>query len=333
MQFDEALAANEKALALVPAIPTRHNQARVYLSRGDLDLARERAESIIRDAPGSINVLRLIGRVYELRGETTEAARLFTEMITAGGAGLVTGRVALADLYQATGRFKETIPLLEAQVSAAEARGDVFAVARANLLLAEQLAAAGRIDQAARRLAVIPANSAEPSLIMRVGRAYARMGRVPEAKAILAAMQRVTAAKPNPHLQALEAILAASLATAEGRKPDAVTLAESAVALERTALAVDELAQAYDSAGNTANAIVNYEEVLRRASERADLDDDPAFRRVVEIHYRLAELLPASRRPDARAHLETFLKYWSNADAGLAMKTAAERRLASLVDS
>ena len=327
MQFDEAVAANEKALALLPAIPTRHNQARVYLSRGDLDQARERAESILRDAPGSINVLRLIGRVYELRGETTEAARLFTEMITTGGAGLVTGRVALADLYQATGRFKEAIPLLEAQVSAAEARGDVFAVARAKLLLAEQTAAGGRTDQAARVLATIPGHGAEPSLIMRVGRAYARMGRAQEAKAILTVMQRVTAAKPNPHLRALEAILAASLATAEGRKPDAVALAESAVALERTALAVDELAQALDHAGRTDEAIAHYEEVLRRASERADLDDDPAFRRVVDIHYRLGELM---RPAQARPHLETFLKYWSNADAGLAMKAAAQRRLAGL---
>jgi serine/threonine protein kinase/tetratricopeptide (TPR) repeat protein len=333
MQWDDALAANEKALALVPAIPTRHNQARAYLQRGDLDLARERAESIIRDAPGSLNVMRLIGRVYELRGETNEAGRVFTEMITAGGAGLVTGRIALADLYQATGRFKETVPLLKAQVSAAEARGDVFAVARANLLLAEQLAARGRTEEAARTLAMIPGANAEPALIMRVGRAYARMRKTSEAKAILVSLQRVTAAKSNPHLRALEAILAASLAAADGRKPDAVALAESAVALERTALAVDELAQAYDGAGRTAEAIVHYEEVLKRASERADLDDDPAFRRVVEIHYRLGELLPASRRADARAHLETFLKYWSNADDGLSMKAAAEHRLATLTAS
>ncbi len=330
MQFDEALAANEKALALLPAIPTRHNVARIYLNKGDLDRARERAESVLRDAPGSINVLRIIGRVYQLRGETTEAARLFGEMVAAGGPGLVSGRVVLADLYQATGRFNETVPLLAAQASAAEARGDLGAATRARIQTAEHLVLRGQAGEAARVLDTIREQATDPAQIMRIGRAYARAGRHDEARQLLTVMQRVTAAKPNPHLRSLEAMVTAALASAEGRHAEAVAAAASGAALERTALAVDELALAHDAAGQSDEAVKHYQEVVQRAHERADIDDDPAFHRVVEIHYRLGVLLATSDPDDARRHLETFLKYWSGADAGLAMKSDAQARLRKL---
>jgi serine/threonine protein kinase/Tfp pilus assembly protein PilF len=332
MQYDEALAANEKALALLAAIPTRHNSARTYLVKGDLDRARERAESVLRDSPANINARRIVGRVYQLRGETSEAARVFEEMIAAGGVGLVSGRVALADLYLATGRFRAARPILDAQVAAAEARGDAVAAARARIMIAEWLAESGQREQAAQLLSKIDQSPRDPALIMRLGRAYARVGRPAEAQKILIVMQAVTTAKPNPHLRSLQGIMAAALATASGRKSDAVQHAEAARALEPSVLAVDELARAYDDAGKVTEAVKSYEEVLARAAERADLDDDPSFRRVVDIHYRLGVLLQDASRPaDARSHLETFLKFWSNADATLAIKrdaTARVRRLA-----
>lgn len=330
MQWDEALAANEKAIALLPAVPTRHNSARAYLARGDLDRARERAESVIRDAPGYINAKRIIGRVYELRGEVAEAARLFEEMIAAGGAGLVSGRVALADLYQAGGRFKDAMTVLEAQAAAAEARGDTNGASRARIGMAEQLASERKVAQAARLLAAVPQRDSEPALMMRLGRAYARMSMVDEARQVLAAVGKITAAKPNPHLRSLEAILSAAIARAEGRHPDAIADAEAAVGFERSALAVDELAQARDQAGRTAEAIESYTEVIRRASERADLDDDPSFRRVVEIHYRLGVLLASSKPDEARSHLETFLKHWRDADPNQESKADALKRLRAM---
>lgn len=329
-QWAEALAANERALALLAATPTRHNVARTNLATGQLDRARELAEAIIRDAPGYINAKRIIGRVYELRGETAEAARLFNEMIAAGGGGLVSGRLALADLHQATGRFREALPLFEGLVSAAEARGDAVAAARARIMMAEQLAENGARDDAARVIAALGTPPSDPALIMRMGRSYARMGRLAEARRMLGTMRQIATAKPNPHVRSFEEIIAAALAAAEGHAARAVDHASAAATLEASVLAVDELARANDAAGRAAEAIRGYEAVLQRAAERADLDDDPSFRRVVEIHYRLGVMLPPSRRADARRHLETFLGFWKDADAGLAMKADAQQRLRAL---
>jgi tetratricopeptide (TPR) repeat protein len=106
------------------------------------------------------------------------------------------------------------------------------------------------------------------------------------------------------------------------------------VTYESSVLAVDELAQAYDAARRIDDAIDKYGEVLKRAPERADGDDDPSFCRIVEIHYRLGVLLQErARAGEAAKHLSAFLSYWSAADENLPLKKDAAARLRRLTQS
>jgi tetratricopeptide (TPR) repeat protein len=335
MAFDVAIAESEKALAMVPSIPTRYNIARMNLHRGDLARGRSGAEAILQESPNHAGAHRLLARVFELGGQVPEAKAHFRSMIDAGAGGEVNGRVGLADLLRATGHPRDARVSFEAAVIAADKRDDAVATARARVALAELL-----LDDAASRaeglqlLARVPAAATDPELIVRIGRAYARGARLADAQRVLSIMKQVADAKPYPHLKSLHEQLVTDIAIADGRAAVAVESAARAVQLEPSVVAVDALARAFDAAGRTADAVRAYNEVLVRAASRADGDDDPSFRRVVDIHYRLGVLLQDSgQTADARTHLETFLKYWSDADPNLEMKKDATNRVRRLAQT
>jgi len=180
----------------------------------------------------------------------------------------------------------------------------------------------------------LPPNA--PTLYVLLGRAYAWSGKIDSAAKNARAIDLLIQQHDVPALQALRYLMSAEIALAERKPSEAVDAAQKAVLYQNSAFAVETLARCYAAAQMPEKAAQEYEIVLTRANERLDDQrtesfDAPAFRRVVEIHYRLGVLYQKlGRVTDSRNHVQKFLGYWSNADAELGMYKDAQRLLRGL---
>lgn len=332
MAYDQALAENKKAFALASSFNTRYNIARLYLHKGDLASARTEVDEILRNPRVNAGARRLLGRILQTQGDVGGAEQAFGAMIAGGGNGELSGHAALADLLAATGRYRRARPHFDAAIVAADKRGDALARTTQTIALAELLFDTDRVREALQIMSPLAgATPSDPAVVLRLGRLYAQADRVPDAQRMLRVMADLAARKPNPHLRSLQNRLTAEVALRRKRSQEAVDAAERAVDYEPSVFAIELLARSYDAAQRIDDAIDKYCEVLKRAPERADGDDDPSFRRVVEINYRVGVLLQERGRADeAKTHLSTFAKYWAEADEGLTLKRDAEARLRML---
>ena len=329
MDMDASLAQTQKGLEMQPrSVSVRYNLSRTYFMKGDKARAIEVAQEILRENPSYADAMRIVGVTYELDGKFGEARRMFEGMIRSGGDGEVVGQSALADLALATGRYREARPHLEAGAVAADKQGDKLAAAREKIVLAELLFSTGSPGQAVQVLSQIQPATADPTLILLLGRAYARLRQLGEAQKMLRMMTELSVKKPYPRLRSLQNALQAEVSLAEGKPAVAVEAAEKADQFSDTTGALETLGRCYEAAARNDEAIRAYERLLARAPELADSEDGPTFHRVVELHYHLGTLYQKTGQTDlARTQLQTFLKAWSEADANLEMRKDAEQRL------
>jgi len=325
-----AIAFTQKALQFVPQSRVRINLANQLFRKGDNARALEVAEQFKSEYPDDLYAQITLGRIYLGRGRLEEARRTFEHMAKVGGDAEIEGRLSLADLDLATGRYREAQQELQASLLAAEKNHNPFFAQKARIALAlasdkSSKARAGEV------MARTEASSAPALVNFRLGRAYARTGQLQAANKIARALDTLAEKRDIPAVQALRYLLAAEIALAEHKPTEAVAAAQKAVAYQNSSLALETLARCYQNAGKDQEAAQQYEAVLARGNERVESFDDPAFHNVVEDEYQLGALDQKLGQTDsARTHLQRFLGYWSQADPGLPMYQNAQRLLRAL---
>jgi serine/threonine protein kinase/tetratricopeptide (TPR) repeat protein len=328
LDLDSALAATEKAVHLQAAPRPRVNLASLTLMKGNSAEALSIAQQVLHDLPGDMEALSIQGQANLLLGRLPEARRTFEAMVRAGGDKETQGRVALADLALATGRYHEARSQLEAGIVAAEKRGNRFAATKAGIELAGLLLDEGPSPQFYRAVSQIEQPTNDLPLALLLGMVYARGHSLAEAQKMLKSVEALEEKRQVPSLESFQYLLRAELALAQGNANAAVEAAEKAVRYENSTLALETLARCYAAAGRDDEAIRDYEQVIARAGERSNSYDSPGFHHVVEIHYRLGVLYQKTRQLDrSRSHLQTFLGFWSHPDTDLEIFKDAQERL------
>ena len=137
-----------------------------------------------------------------------------------------------------------------------------------------------------------------------------------------------TESKPD---QAMLAMLRAEVALAEGDTAAATRAADSAWGSEPSVLAREtQVSLAYEAANRRDDAIRLYQDALARRAQRLDSVDAPGFHRVIDDEYHLAVLLDdAGDSARAKPLLESLVRLWKDADAGLPALADARQRLAT----
>ena len=332
--FDYAAAVGltQKALQFVPQSRVRINLADQLFRKGDTAMALEKAQQFKSDYANDLFAQLTTGRIYLGLRRFDEARQGFEHMVKVGGLSEVEGRLSLADLDLATGRYREAQQELQAGVLAAEKEHSAFFVQKARIGLALALASA-EAPQARAAAALAGAAPSKTSALVNflLGRAYARTGNLQSAASVFSELEAVAAERDVPAAQALRYLLAAEIGLAQHQPAEALEAAQKAVAYQNSSLAVETLARCYQAAGKYPEAAQQYEQVLARANERVESFDAPAFHNVVEAEYQLSVLeQKLGRGESARTHLQRFLGDWSNADPDLRMYQEAQRLLREL---
>jgi eukaryotic-like serine/threonine-protein kinase len=325
-----AIALTEKALQFVPQSRVRINLAHQLFGKGDNARALEVAEQFKSEYPDDLYALITLGRIYLGMGRIEDARRTFEHMAQVGGNAEIEGRLSLADLDLATGRYRDAQQELQAGLLAAEKNHNAFFAQKARIAMALASGESSKA-RAGEAIARTEASSDSPLVDFQLGRAYARTGQLQAANKIARALDTLAEKRDIPAVQALRYLVAAEITLAEHKLTEALTAAQKAVAYQNSSLAVETLARCYQSAGMDQEAAQQYELVLARGNERIESFDAPAFHNVVEAEYQLGVLEQKLGRVErARAHLQRFLAYRPQADSDLRMDKEAQRLLASL---
>ena len=325
-----AIVFTEKALQFVPQSRVRINLAHQLFGKGDNARALQVAEQFKSEYADDLYAQITLGRIYLVLGRLEEARRTFEHMAKVGGDAEIEGRLSLADLDLATGRWREAQQELQASLLAAEKNHNPFFAQKARIAMALTSDESSKA-RAGVAIARTEASSAPALVSFLLGRAYARTGQLQAANKITRALDTLAEKRDIPAVQALRYLLAAEIAQAEHRPADAVAAAQKAVAYQNSSLALETLARCYQSAGKDQEAAQQYQAVLARSNERVESFDDPAFHNVVDDEYQLGVLdQKLGQAESARTHLQRFLAYWSQADPGLPLYQNAQRLLRAL---
>jgi tetratricopeptide (TPR) repeat protein len=236
----------------------------------------------------------------------------------------------------ATGLYGEAEKELTEAIQIAERNHNRVPAAKARIAMAELLLQKGLVLQATQQLGQVDLPPQTPALKLFLARTYAWTGSIEPAKKSVGEIDVLINQHDAAALQALRNLLNAEIALAQRKFNEAVEAAQRAVTYQNSVFAIETLARCYDMAGMHEQAVKQYEILISRGNEfmddaRAEIFDEPAFHRAVIAHYRLAVLYQKLGRSDeARAELQKFLGYWSNADADLPIYQDAQRLLKSL---
>ena len=335
--YNAAISYTEKALKFVPQSGVRINLASQLAAQGNSERALDVALPFSREFPNDPFAQTVLGRIYLTLGRTEDARQTFTALARTGGDAEITGRLFLADMALSAGQYQEAESEFNAAAAVAATSHNRVAAVKARIALAEMRLQNNRTlqsDRASLSKIELPTNA--PALNLLLGRVYAWMGDTESARKQLQALDARINQSDVPAVESLRHLLAAEIALAQRSFASAVDMAQKAVTYQNSVFAVETLARCYAAAGLYEQAVQEYELLLTRSSELLDdthfeTFDEPAFRRAVEAHYRLAELYQKlGRTEQARAHLQTLLKYWSHADPKFVMYEDAQRLLRSL---
>jgi tetratricopeptide (TPR) repeat protein len=160
---------------------------------------------------------------------------------------------------------------------------------------------------------------------------YAGRHQIKETQGTIKLMESILEKRNSATTHSELFLLQAEAAMAHGKAMDAVDAARKAIEYENSPLAVETLARAYDGAGQYQEAAAEYEAVLKRANQRCESDDSPAFHKVVEAHYHLGVVYQKMGKLDgSKQELEKFLSYWTDPDPDLEFYKDALGRIRAL---
>lgn len=223
-QTDEAVEQIEEALRLNPgATRVRTNLGTLLLRDGDTEAAESTFKRAIELAPDSIDARLALGQFYWGVGRLPDAEAVLREAVAMQPGHLVANR-ALAAFYLSVGRAPDAEP----HVKVLAQQGTAGA-----LVLADYYVATGR-DAAARDVldsVAGDATAAGTSAMVRKAALDYAAGNHQAAHATLDAVLR----RAPKHVEAL--VLKARFHLAEKRLPDALQVAQSAVAADNAAMA------------------------------------------------------------------------------------------------
>jgi len=284
LNFPKAVEQGRRAVAVYPKNALARQNLSLYLMySNDLGAAVAEAKQVLALNPSFHKAYLPLAVAALVAGDRQRARAAYDDMARTGprGASLATlGRVDLA-LYE--GRWQEAETMLRDDLAAAASAASVRDRALRESVLAETLAAAGRLQHAAEaaRAALKLGDFddvAVPAAQVLVAAGFAR-----EAAAMASAMDQ----KLQKRTRALGKLIQAEIAAQRGQTVQAVDLLTEAKALADLWPVRFAMGRVLAEAGQYADALADLDACAARAGEAGApfLTDVPSYRSMVPVHY------------------------------------------------
>jgi tetratricopeptide (TPR) repeat protein/predicted Ser/Thr protein kinase len=327
--FDVAIANTGKAAAMLPTARLKMNLAMLHFLNGDTEKALGLFQDVLQDQPKISQAREITGTAQALLGKMQDAQATFEAMIQDGGLSELLGLNRRADLALASGHYRDAKTILKTGRLDAQKLGNSTEGAKIELLLAQLNP--GTPLPADSNLHSVQWLQKNPSIVLLLGRMYAGRHQNKEIQGTIKVMEGILQKRNSASTHSEMFLLQAEAAMANGKPTEAVDASRNAIEYENSPLAVETLARACDAAGQFQEAAAQYEALLKRANQRCESDDSPAFHKVVETHYRLGVVYQKIGKSDAsKQALEKFLSFWTDPDPDLEIYKDAVGRIRAL---
>src|SRR5579884_1291840 len=323
-----AIAATRRAVAALPHSRVAMNLARQQLRNNELAAAEATARALLARLPGDLHMRFLLALVLLVAGREDEATEHIEPLVLAGGEAEALGRLLLADRLAAAGRVAEALVEAQAAGTVAELHASRAVEQKALARQVELLLTLGQRAEAARWVRQASSQPTDFWLRLLRLRVAARAGVLEVAEAMAAEL----AEGPQTLAQSeARAVAAAELALAAGASAQALERAREAAEVYRSVLGLELMAEAARAQGQTGLAAAALRRLVERSGERACAEDCPGFWKVVLAEYRLGALEQDRGHTEAaRPLLERVAARWHQADPDLSLVVGLRRRLAAL---
>jgi tetratricopeptide (TPR) repeat protein len=250
---------------------------------GDFPTAKAEAARVLEENP-KYEYARLTLALSTLAlGSADDARREYERLSEVSPLGQSLASMGLADLELFFGRPKAAIGILKAGIAADEKAKSVFNAALKHVGLAEAYLASGdrrRAAASASRAAVL---SDHESVRFPAARVLVASGQSEKAQKLAEVMENVIQSQTRSYGR----LLTGALAIERKRYPDAIDAIRAGLKLHDSWLGHVLLGDAYAAAGQSAQALAEWELCLKRRGEATDafFADSSTLRYLPPIHY------------------------------------------------
>jgi tetratricopeptide (TPR) repeat protein len=272
----EAVAELRRAVDILPKRPIFRINLALYASyAGDFKMAEREARNVLEQGSNRGWGLFVLALAQQGQDLVAEAASTYRELAEVDARWASSAEAGLADLAMYAGRFEDASKILaEAAAADLTAKNPDRAAAKFAMLgylesLRERTQAAGAAIEKSL------AHSDDPGVRLSAARTLARVGRVEQARKLVAGL----AAEAQAESQAYAKIIEANLALRDRKPREAIRLLNEANNLTDSWIGHFDLGRAYLEDGRFAQADSEFDQCVKRRGEALSLfgDDQPTF--------------------------------------------------------
>ena len=217
-RFPEAVEQGRRVVALAPNyVLARMNLALYAMYAGQFDSGVEEAQIALRLNNKVAKAHIPLAVAAAVKGQYDQADGWYLAMGRAGGQGVWLSEIALADLEVVRGRSGDAEQRLLRRIPEDQRAQNSVAVAQEYAMLAEIAAQGGRRADVARFVAEGRRATSDPQFTYRFANALLDVGRLDEAKRLLAALTQLPEARAGLYRNALQSEISAAEAHGAGR--------------------------------------------------------------------------------------------------------------------
>jgi tetratricopeptide (TPR) repeat protein len=210
-RFPEAVAQGRRLVALAPNyVVARMNLALYAMYAGQFESAVEQAQTTLRLNDKAAKAYIPLAVAAAVKGQYEEADGWYQAMGRAGGQGVWLAEIALADLDVVRGRGGDAEQRLLRRIPEDQRAQNSVAVALEYALLAEIAAQAGRLADVVRFVGEGRRASSDPQFTYRFANALLDVGRLDDAKRLLADLTQAPEAKGGLYRKSLQSEITAA---------------------------------------------------------------------------------------------------------------------------
>lgn len=321
-EMPKALEQGRHAVELEPrGLLQRDNLALYAVYAGDFPVAEAEARKVIAQSSSFALAYSALAMSQVGQGKLDEAERTYQKMGAVSTRGAEMAAMGRADLLMYQGRTKETIEMLQENLSGTKT--DDSSKATLSLLLAEAKLASGKAFDAAADAKSALAHDNGAISQFAAGRIYVEAGQY----ALVQAINSQLSGRLDADSQAYGKLLEGEMSLKRGDARHAIALFLEAQKFSDTWIGRLDLGRAYIEAGAFIDADSELENCLKRGGEASAiyLDDVPTFRRLPPVYYYLGRAQEGLKSTAATESYKTFLAIKQKGDEGGLVKDAQHR--------
>jgi tetratricopeptide (TPR) repeat protein len=309
-------------------IGTRYNLSWFALAAGELERARQEANTLIQQRPSFEETYVVLALSELAQGQSVQAAETYLKLEPISPLGASLASIGLADLAFYEGRLADAIDILKKGIAFDIENNFSSSAAYKYNMLAHIYLLQDRKDLALSAAENAVSLGKRGEVLFEAAQVFLSIGQNDKTRSLAGELSK----KIEPENQAYAKLIGGEMSMARGNTAGAINLFREAQDIVDTWLGHFALGKAYLEAEAYTEAYSEFEKCLQRSGETTSifLNDRPSYHYFPQVYYYTGRAQEGLGSDAAADSYQIFLKIKEKADTGDKLVEDARQRLGSL---